>query len=337
MALQADNEYKVSSSDPRIPPDGDTASVGTSGGMIKWAIVAVALMVVISGAWIGFGDQISSIFADGDEDVPVIRAEESPVKIKPESPGGMNVPNQGRLVYGMVDGTAAQPRVERLLPAGEKPVEVEEVLTRSVPEANDVVAGTAPRGTADVSSPSAPVRLVPDGANPAAAPTSPVTVPVEQSAPAPVAPSAPPEVKPAEVAAAPAAPQSQPDPKPEPKPTAQASTPAPPAPKPVASAAPAPSSASAPAAGDLSKSFRVQLAAARSEKAVTSEWSRLQSRNKDLLGPLQLQVTRIDLGSTKGVFYRLRAGPIANEAQAKTLCQRLKQRKLGCLVVKPGA
>jgi hypothetical protein len=328
MALQADNEYKVSASDPRIPPDGDTANVGASGGMIKWAIVAVALMVLVSGAWIGFGDQISSIFVGGDEDVPVIRAEESPVKIKPENPGGMNVPNQGRLVYGMVDGTAAQPRVERLLPAGEKPVEVEEVLTRSVPEANDVVAGTAPRGTADVTSPSAPVRLVPDGANPAAAPTSLVT--------APVAPSAPPEVKPAEVAAAPAAPQ----PRPEPKPTAQISAPAPaaPTPKPVASAAPAPSNASAPpATGELSKSYRVQLAAARSEKAVTSEWNRLQSRNKDLLGALQLQVTRIDLGSTKGVFYRLRAGPIANEAQAKTLCQRLKQRKLGCLVVKPGA
>jgi hypothetical protein len=337
MALQADNEYKVSSSDPRIPSDGDTANVGSSGGMIKWAIVAVALMVLVSGAWIGFGDQIAGIFAGDDEDVPVIRADESPVKIKPESPGGMNVPNQGRLVYGMVDGTAAQPRVERLLPAGEKPVEVEEVLKRSVTEANDVVAGTAPRGTADVTSPSAPVRLVPEGGTPTAAPSTAVTVPVEQSAPAPVAPSAPPEVKPAEVAAAPAAPQ----PRPEPKPTAQTSTPAPAPKKPLASAAPAPSSssasASASAAGDLSKSYRVQLAAARSEKAVTSEWSRLQSRNKDLLGPLQLQVTRIDLGSTKGVFYRLRAGPIANEAQAKTLCQRLKQRKLGCLVVKPGA
>lgn len=328
MALQADNEFKVSSNDPRIPPDGDTANIGSSGGMIKWAIVAVGLMVLVSGAWIGFGDQIAGIFAGGDEDVPVIKAEGSPVKIKPENPGGMNVPNQGRLVYGMVDGTAAQPRVERLLPAGEKPVEVEEVLTRSVPEANDVVAGTAPRGTADVTSSSDPVRLVPEGGTPAAALSTPVTAPVTQSAPAPVAPTPPPVVNTTEVAAAPAAPQAKPEPKP---------APAPPAPKPVASAAPAPSSAQAPAVGELSKSYRIQLAAARSEKAVTSEWNRLQSRNKDLLGELQLQVTRIDLGSTKGVFYRLRAGPIANAAQAKTLCERLKQRKLGCLVVKPDA
>lgn len=328
MALQADNEFKVSSNDPRIPPDGDTANIGSSGGMIKWAIVAVGLMVLVSGAWIGFGGQIAGIFAGDVEDVPVIKAEGSPVKIKPENPGGMNVPNQGRLVYGMVDGTVAQPRVERLLPAGEKPVEVEEVLTRSVPEANDVVAGTAPRGTADIASSSDPVRLVPEGGTPAAAPSTPVTAPVTQSAPAPVAPTPPPVVNTTEVAVAPAAPQAKPEPKP---------APAPSAPKPVASAASAPSSASAPAAGELSKSYRVQLAAARSEKAVTSEWNRLQSRNKDLLGPLQLQVTRIDLGSTKGVFYRLRAGPIANAAQAKTLCERLKQRKLGCLVVKPGA
>ncbi len=323
MALSADSEYKVSPKDPRIPPDGDTATVGTSSNSIKWAVGFVAVMVLVSGAWIGFGDQIVGIFGSGDEDVPVIAADPAPVKIKPESPGGMNVPNQGRLVYGMVDGTAAQPRVERLLPAGEKPVEVEEMLTRGVPETNEVVTSAAPRGTADVTSPSAPVRLVPEGANPAAAPSTPVTAPITQSAPAPVAPSAPPVVKPAEIVSAPPVPESQ----------ASASAPKTPAPKPVAKATPAPTDP----AGDLSKSYRIQLAAARSEKAVKSEWDRLQRRNTDLLGKLQLQVTRIDLGTTKGTFYRLRAGPLTSSAEAKALCERLKQRKLGCLVVKPGA
>lgn len=335
MALSADSEYKVSPEDPRIPPDGDTAAVGTSSTMIKLAIGFVAVMVVVSGAWIGFGDQIAGIFGSGDEDVPVIAADPSPVKIKPENPGGMNVPNQGRLVYGMVDGTAAQPRVERLLPPGEKPVEVEEVLTRGVPEANDVVTSSAPRGTADTTSPSAPVRLVPDGAAPSAAPSTPVTAPVAQSAPAPVAPTPPPVVKPSEIAAAPVAPAA-PEPKAELKAETKTIMVAPkaptPKPKPIAKAAPAPAASGS----DLSKSYRVQLAAARSEKAVTSEWDKLQRRNTDLLGKLQLQVTRIDLGSTKGTFYRLRAGPLASSAEAKSLCERLKQRKLGCLVVKPG-
>ena len=329
MALSADSDYKVAPNDPRIPPDGDTATVGGSNNIIKWAIGAVAIMIVVSGAWIGFGDQISGIFGTADEDVPVIKAEQSPVKVKPENPGGMNVPNQGRLVYGMVDGTAAQPRVERLLPAGEKPVEVEEVLTRSVPEANEVVTGTAPRGTADVTSPSAPVRLVPQSGTPSAAPTSPVSAPVAQTAPAPVAPTPPPVVQTTEVATAPAAPEPKPEPKPAPAPKA-------PAPKPIAKAAPAPAVPAANTA-NLSNSYRIQLAAARSEKAVKSEWDRLQRRNKDLLGALQLQITKIDLGSTKGTFYRLRAGPLSNSSQAKALCERLKQRKLGCLVVKPGA
>lgn len=322
MALSADSEYKVSPEDPRIPPDGDTATVGASSNSIKWAVGFVAVTVLISGVWIGFGDQIAGIFGASDEDVPTITADPAPVKVKPENPGGMNVPNQGRLVYGMVDGTAAQPRVERLLPAGEKPVEVEEVLTRSVPEANDVVTSAAPRGTADVTSPSAPVRLVPEGSAPAAAPTNPVTAPVAQSAPAPVAPAPPPVAKPTEVVSAPAAPE------PKPKPAAKA-----PAPKPIAKATPAPAASG----GDLSKSYRIQLAAARSEKAVKSEWDKLQRRNTDLLGKLQLQVTRIDLGTTKGTFYRLRAGPLKTSAEAKALCERLKQRKLGCLVVKPGA
>lgn len=324
MALSADTDYKVSPDDPRIPEDGDTATVGTSNSIIKLAIGFVAVVVVISGAWIGFGDQIAGMFGSSDEDVPTIAADPAPVKVKPESPGGMNVPNQGRLVYGMVDGTAAQPRVERLLPAGEKPVEIEEVLTRSVPEANDVVTSTAPRGTADVTSSSAPVRLIPDSGTPAAAPTSPVTAPVAQTAPAPVAPAPPPVVKTTEVVTAPAAPEPKPQAKPAPKA---------PAPKPVARATPAPAATG----GDLTKSYRIQLAAARSEKAVKSEWGKLQGRNKDLLGALQLQVTRIDLGSTKGTFYRLRAGPLASAAKAKALCERLKQRKLGCLVVKPGA
>lgn len=332
MALSADSEYKVAPGDPRIPPDGDTANIGTTGNTIKYAVGAVALMVLVSGAWIGFGDQIAGIFASDEEDVPTITADPAPIKVKPESPGGMNVPNQGRLVYGMVDGTAAQPRVERLLPAGEKPVAVEEVLTRSVPEANQVVTGAAPRGTADTSS---PVRLVPESQDSG---ESNAPAPVAESPPAPVAPAPPPSAKPTEVASATPAVEPKPVAPAAPAPVAEApKAPAPkPQPKPVARATPAPTPAPAAAVGDLSKSYRVQLAAARSENAVKSEWDKLQRRNTDLLGELDLQVTRIDLGSTKGVFYRLRAGPISNAAKAKALCERLKQRKLGCLVVKPG-
>ena len=53
------------------------------------------------------------------------------------------------------------------------------------------------------------------------------------------------------------------------------------------------------------------------------------------LEPMGLIVTKAHLGPGKGIFYRLRAGPIANETAARTLCQQLTKRKIGCLIIKP--
>jgi len=339
MALSANSEMKVSTAEPEIEGDGDMARAG-SGGVIKMLAALVGVTLLLGGIWIGFGDRIMDMVSPADGDVPVIAADPSPIKVRPENPGGMQVPNQGRLVYGVVDGSSAQPRVERLLPSPEKPVAVDEVLKRGVPETNAVVTGTAPRGTADPT-PGAPVRLTPSApeAAPLSATPSAQDVAKLQAAPTP----APPAVN---AQAAQTAPQvtTQPTPAPPPVPSAPAPKPVPKAPvaAPAPNPAPAPTQTAnatpAPASpADLSKSYRIQLAASRSEDAVKSEWDRLRRRHVDLLGDLRLQIMRIDLGATKGVFYRLRAGPLANAATAKTLCERLKQRKLGCLVVKPGA
>jgi len=51
---------------------------------------------------------------------------------------------------------------------------------------------------------------------------------------------------------------------------------------------------------------------------------------------LTLSVTKADLGPKKGVFYRLRVGPVADEAAARALCANLAKREMGCLVVRPG-
>ena len=83
------------------------------------------------------------------------------------------------------------------------------------------------------------------------------------------------------------------------------------------------------------KGYRVQLAAVRSEDGAQREWARLKKKNPVLLGGMTLNVVRADLGS-KGIYYRLRAGPIADRAQAKKLCQDLAKKKVGCLVIRPG-
>ncbi|MCH7487568.1 MAG: SPOR domain-containing protein, partial [Proteobacteria bacterium] len=81
--------------------------------------------------------------------------------------------------------------------------------------------------------------------------------------------------------------------------------------------------------------YKVQLAAIRSPQLAQQEWKRLRSKNTDLLGRLDLSVSRADLGPSKGIFFRLRAGPLPDETAARALCAKLAQRKVGCLVVPP--
>lgn len=155
---------------------------------------------------------------------------------------------------------------------------------------------------------------------------------IERLLPPPEEPMPPPEpaAPPAAVEPAPEAPAT---PAPEPvvvAPSVPVEEQAPiPAPKPVVQPPPAPTATAAPLAG-----FRIQLAALRSRADAEAAWRRLKRANGDLLGALEAEVARVDLAD-KGIFYRLRAGPLASAAKAGALCARLKARNLDCLVVKP--
>jgi cell division septation protein DedD len=81
--------------------------------------------------------------------------------------------------------------------------------------------------------------------------------------------------------------------------------------------------------------YRVQLAAARNLDAARREWDRLRLENLDVLGNLGSKITKYDSGSN-GVFYRLRAGPLKKDVDARALCKILAKRKTGCLVIRPG-
>jgi hypothetical protein len=50
-------------------------------------------------------------------DVPLIKADERPTKVKPERPGGMEIPDRDNLIY-----SPGRPAVEHLLPPPEKPL-----------------------------------------------------------------------------------------------------------------------------------------------------------------------------------------------------------------------
>src|ERR1700732_5146644 len=77
-------------------------------------LTAVVMAVFAGGLWFFYhqGIRQSAVPGPGDP-VPLIRADERPMKIKPDQPGGMPVPDQNVSVYNEKPGAAA---VEKLLP-----------------------------------------------------------------------------------------------------------------------------------------------------------------------------------------------------------------------------
>lgn len=74
----------------------------------------------------------------------------------------------------------------------------------------------------------------------------------------------------------------------------------------------------------------VHLASYRQQKAAERGWVELSKRFASQLDGLVMNIERIDLGGTKGKFYRLKAGPLASNAEAKSLCRTLKASRQYC-------
>lgn len=83
----------------------------------------------------------------------------------------------------------------------------------------------------------------------------------------------------------------------------------------------------------VAKMYTVQLASYRSEAEATVGWQTLTSEQKDLLATLPHAVAKADLGTDKGVFYRLQAGSFSDRKDAKALCSDLQDRSIDCMVV----
>jgi hypothetical protein len=102
-----------------------------------------------------------------------------------------------------------------------------------------------------------------------------------------------------------------------------------PPPPPTAAAAPTtPVSGTALPAGPQPA---VHIASYRSEADAQKGWSQLR-RAYPQLGPLQPEVTRVNLGAQKGVFYRLLAGPLPSRPEAERICRELKAKRQFCEV-----
>ncbi len=71
----------------------------------------------------------------GEDGAPVlVKADPDPVKVVPEDPGGKQVPNQDRAVYGEVDGiTETQPTQESLVSTSEEPIDLNGAGSEALP------------------------------------------------------------------------------------------------------------------------------------------------------------------------------------------------------------
>ncbi|MCW2243177.1 SPOR domain-containing protein [Azospirillum canadense] len=325
-------------------PYGTTPNRGGRRGLLGLGMAVVGI-VAFAGAIVvtyGKGDRASP-----DGGPPLLTADGTPTKMRPEQPGGMEVPHQDKLVYERLNEHGAKPQVERLLPPPEEPLPRPVVTPQmpappAMPEVPPVAQLPPPPPGATTTVPRLPDGQPAAGADgqavappPAVAAVPPAPAPVAKAAPAAKpAPSPAAQPQPNAPKAAPAAPvQTAALPTP-PKPTAPAAqAPAPQAAKPAPSPAAAPAAPPAPAKAAGGGGWRIQLASLRSEAEATAEWKRLSGRHPDALGGLSMQVVKADLGE-KGVYYRVQ-GVGLNEDRAKAACAQLKAQSVGCVVVRP--
>lgn len=235
--------------------------------------------------------------------VPLVQADAGPLKTRPTDPGGMEVPNQDKLILnGQAVDTAAG-RVERLLPPPEAPL-----AKPNIPPAVAVAAQPAPQVA----------TAVPPALN---APRSQAAAPVAQPAPSAQVAAAPR----AAVQTVPTAPQPVVARPASPPPASATQTPIAAATKPQVPATAAPSVTPA-AAG---RGGKVQLGAVKSEAAAAAEWGKLQKAHPELAA-LSMSIAKVDIPN-KGTYYRIQAGPTADAA---AVCGAVKARGQDCLVVR---
>ncbi len=249
-------------------------------------------------------------------EIPTIRRPQEAVKVRPENPGGMEILNQDKSVYDIIDNSdAAEPKVESILPPPEQPV---------MPEIKPVAEPEAPAA--------APVET-PAIASETVVSTAPVAVAQEVKAVV----NEEPEVK---LPTIKEASQQKPLVQKAEKAVAQPSSSA----QPVAAVSKtsaimldkmAKQQQAAPAAKPAPKAsgdWMVQLMSSPNQKAVTSAWNGLVKKHPALSGQAH-EIETADLGA-KGTYYRLLAGGFADRSGADKLCNSIKKQGGTCIVKK---
>lgn len=86
--------------------------------LLATAFTLLVMALFAGGLWFAYTQGMRHTGGSGGGgDVPLIRADERPTKVKPDKPGGMEIPDRDKLIY-----TQKRAAVEHLLPPPEKPM-----------------------------------------------------------------------------------------------------------------------------------------------------------------------------------------------------------------------
>ena len=85
-----------------------------------WILLGAAALS--GGAWAVMGDVGGGGPPADDASVPLITASAEPWKVRPDDPGGMEIPNQGTLIYETLTTADPEEAPERILPPPEEPL-----------------------------------------------------------------------------------------------------------------------------------------------------------------------------------------------------------------------
>lgn len=312
---------------------------------LKPIVIIMVLAVVAVGSYHWY--QGKSVSDSTPANLTVIEAEKTPVRSKPQDPGGMVIEGGDKMVYDHISGNhkntkqADTQEVMRVLPKTEEPMNREGLSPSDTTVAEE--SATASRS---------PVKKLDIGELPED------SEPSEEAEEKPVVEENPikqPEVKQEVLETPVAASENTKTAKEEKTEAEERPAPAPDTSvvKPVESKPQRKPVVSQVTVKDLKKSplplrkgevltlpdpakkrgYFIQLGSFREEKDVLQSWQTLQRNYATLLKKQSYLSEKADLGD-QGIFYRLQVGPFKSEHEARAVCQDLIERKQRCFFVK---
>ncbi|PIW28873.1 MAG: hypothetical protein COW30_06385, partial [Rhodospirillales bacterium CG15_BIG_FIL_POST_REV_8_21_14_020_66_15] len=161
---------------------------------IPTTVWLLLVLVLVTAAGLGgflFGDRLAGLGDDDGGQLPVVHAAEGPIKVRPDNPGGEEIPFRDYGINKRMQGEEPTGRVENLLPPPEQP--------KAPPQGQSAETAGAP--LAPPAEQTATEPLLPAAPAPAPKPAAPKPLTPLQVAKAPTPQPAPPPPVPAQPAA----------------------------------------------------------------------------------------------------------------------------------------